>query len=551
MPAGDERSLGQIAAAQGAGFGTSGVRGLVTSLTPGLCAAYVDAFLAILDPRPDRLLIGHDLRPSSPGIAAACHAAAQRQGISTINAGVLPTPALAHAAERLGVPAIMVTGSHIPFDRNGLKFYRATGEITKADEAAILDHALAWPLAEPPEAALPPVDGKPLSLYLARYRDAFGSDALKGLRIGVYEHSSVARDLLHELLRDLGAQTVSLARSDSFVAIDTEAVRPEDRALARQWAAELRLDAIVTTDGDADRPLIADETGAWLRGDLLGLLAARALGVATVVTPVSSTSALEKSGLFAEVRRTRIGSPYVIAAMAEATQAPIAGFEANGGFLLGSPARLGARDLEPLATRDAVLPLLLVLAGARRRGCAVSQLARDLPERHSFSDRLAEVDPAACRPHPARRPPAPLPGLGGLRRNGPATERLAGRHGGRPAGGKLAGRTPDAAPGGPLPALRRPFRRHGRRRRPGRGQGPGRATAGSRPARLQGRGRPSPGRLPCRRGHPGRGHRRRPEGDAELRQAAGGVAAGPDGGLAGDHRRRPGSAVEVISCAEP
>ena len=54
----------------------------------------------------------------------------------------------------------------------------------------------------------------------------------------------------------------------------------------------------------------------WLRGDLLGLLCARELAAGTVVTPVNSTTALEASGLFREVRRTRIGSPHVIAAMA-------------------------------------------------------------------------------------------------------------------------------------------------------------------------------------------------------------------------------------------
>lgn len=389
-------SLGAIAAEQGAGFGTSGVRGLVTSLTPGLCMAYAEAFVAILDAKPRALLIGHDLRPSSPAIARACHAAAARLGIATVNAGVLPTPALAHAAEKLGCPAIMVTGSHIPFDRNGLKFYRAEGEISKQDEQRILAFPVAQPLAEPQLAPLPPVDARPLALYEARYRQAFGAGALQGLRIGVYEHSSVARDLLHELLRALGAETFRLARSDSFVAIDTEAVRPEDRALALQWAAEQALDAIVTTDGDADRPLIADETGQWLRGDLLGLLCARELAAGTVVTPVNSTTALEASGLFAEVRRTRIGSPHVIAGMAQPKHLPVVGFEANGGFLLGSAASLDGAQIEALATRDALLPMLLVLAAARRRQCPVSALMADLPERHSFSGRLQDVDPAAC-----------------------------------------------------------------------------------------------------------------------------------------------------------
>lgn len=392
------RPLGDIAAAAGAGFGTSGVRGLVTALTPGLCSAYAEAFLALVTPRPRQVLIGHDLRPSSPGIALSCHAAARRQGMETVHAGVLPTPALAYAAQVMGVPAIMVTGSHIPFDRNGLKFYRPQGEISKQDEQAILAHEVAEPLAcDVAPLGMPPADGGVLALYRTRYLSAFAPDALAGLRIGVYEHSSVARDLLHDLLRQLGAETVSLGRSDAFVAVDTEAVRAEDRARARAWATAQPLDAIVTTDGDADRPLIADEQGQFLRGDLLGLLCARELAARTVVTPVSSTTALERSGLFAHVMRTRIGSPHVIAAMQEAGDGPVVGFEANGGFLLGSPVSLGAAALEPLATRDAVLPILLVLSAARRRGCPVSRLAAGLPERHSFSDRLQNVDTAACR----------------------------------------------------------------------------------------------------------------------------------------------------------
>lgn len=391
------RQLGEIAAERGAGFGTSGVRGPVTSLSPGLCRAYADAFLSMLGEAPPAVLIGHDLRPSSPAIAAACHDAARRRGIATVNAGVLPTPALALAAQAMGCPAIMVTGSHIPFDRNGMKFYRADGEISKADEHRILGHGVNWPLDESLPPPRPDVDPEPLALYVARYRDLFEGDALKGLRIGVYEHSSVARDLLHELFRTLGAETVALARSEEFIAIDTEAVREEDRALAIEWALTLKLDAIVTTDGDADRPLVADERGHWLRGDMLGLICARELHAGTVVTPVNSTTALELSGLFPTVRRTRIGSPHVIAAMQDAPHHPVVGFEANGGFLLASPAMLQGKPLAALATRDALLPMLLVLAAARREGCPVSALLAGVPPRHTFSGRLQEVDPAACR----------------------------------------------------------------------------------------------------------------------------------------------------------
>lgn len=399
MPANDvtasAETIAVLAERTGVRFGTSGVRGLVADLTPEICRAYTHAFLDVVEARGGDILIGHDLRPSSPGIVKACAEAAASRGYTPVNAGVLPTPALAFAAQIRGVPAIMVTGSHIPFDRNGIKFYRPEGEITKDDEARMIARP-----ARTEETgyamALPAPDPAALSLYAARYTGLFESAVLSGMKVGVYEHSSAARDALHVILRALGAETVSLGRSDSFVPIDTEAVRPEDRALARAWTAEHGLDALVTTDGDADRPLIADETGEWLRGDVLGILCARALGAASVVTPVSSNTALEACGAFAATLRTRIGSPYVIAAMETAESRPVVGYEANGGFLLGDDLHLAGRPLAALKTRDAMLPILLVLAAARGKGGRVSQLVASLPARYTFSDRLQNVNVGAC-----------------------------------------------------------------------------------------------------------------------------------------------------------
>lgn len=396
QPAAGIVSLGDLAAASGAGFGTSGVRARVADLTPELCSAYTRAFLTVAKPPSGHVLIGHDLRPSSPAIAAVCRAAAREQGWETLYAGVLPTPALAFAAQSLDMPAIMITGSHIPFDRNGLKFYHSQGEITKADEQRIL----ASPAGQPASFirdVLPPADPRPVTLYLQRYLDAFAPNALSGLRVGVYEHSSAARDLLHRVLRDLAADTISLGRSDDFVAIDTEAVREEDRELALIWAIQHRLDAIITTDGDADRPLVADETGEWRRGDMIGMICAYELSAQTVVTPITSNSGLESCGRFRNIHRTRVGSPHVIAAMERASGGPIVGYEANGGFLLGSEAVLSSGSLSPLKTRDAVLPILLVLAAARRRGLRLSELCNGFGGRHTFSDRLQDIDVSLCR----------------------------------------------------------------------------------------------------------------------------------------------------------
>jgi phosphomannomutase len=300
----------------------------------------------------------------------------------------------------------MVTGSHIPFDRNGIKFYTAAGEILKDDETAIAEAVVELDdaafergmLKDPPR--LPEVDPAARDLYRQRYLGFFQPGILSGRRIGVYEHSSVARDLCGELLRELGAEVVSLGRTDTFVPVDTEAVSDADQRQASDWTAAHRLDALVSTDGDADRPLIGDETGTLLRGDVVGMLCAGFLGARTVVTPVSSNTAVERSGAFGQVIRTRIGSPYVIAAMAEAArhgEPPVVGYEANGGFLLGSEVRRGAASLAALPTRDALLPILSLLALAAERRGPLSQLTAGLPSRHTASDRLKDFDTSRSR----------------------------------------------------------------------------------------------------------------------------------------------------------
>jgi phosphomannomutase len=370
-------------------FGTSGLRGLVTELTDPLCAGYARAFLKAV-PHGGLLMIARDLRPSAARISAVVAKAAAEMGVGVADCGAVPTPALALAAMAVGAPSIMVTGSHIPADRNGLKFYTATGEITKADERAIL----AAYREEAPHATATPKDASAArAAYARRYTDAYG-DALSGLRIGVYQHSSVARDLMGEVLTALGATVTGLGRSDIFVPVDTEAVSAETRAMLSGWAAGGAFDAIVSADGDADRPLVTDASGRVIPGDVIGTLTAAALGADTVVTPVSSNSVIEASGLFAASARTKIGSPFVIAEMEARMRRPgakVAGFEANGGFLLGFAADGPAGPLAPLLTRDAFLPIIATLAAAARRGLSLRDLVATLPARHTASNRLEEV----------------------------------------------------------------------------------------------------------------------------------------------------------------
>lgn len=378
-------------------FGTSGLRGLVTELTQDLVADHVRAFLAAC-PNGGGVFVGRDLRASSPGIAETAIRAVQAAGLPVTDCGVLPTPALALAAMRAGQAAVMITGSHIPADRNGLKFYLPTGEISKADETAILA-ALGRP-AQTGQA--PRHDGQTaLAAYRDRYVIAYGQAALRGLRIGVYQHSSVARDVMVETLQALGAETVALARSETFVPVDTEALDADTRAMLAGWCRDHGLDAVVSTDGDADRPMVADATGRIVPGDVLGALSAQALEAQEICTPVSSNTMVQDMACFDTVTLTRIGSPYVIAAMEDRLRADpgarVVGFEANGGFLLGFTAKGPAGPLPPLMTRDCLLPIIAPLAAARAAGQSLNAHVAALPPRFTAADRVKEVPTEASK----------------------------------------------------------------------------------------------------------------------------------------------------------
>ncbi|HEX9046964.1 MAG TPA: phosphomannomutase [Verrucomicrobiae bacterium] len=398
-------SIHELMASSGVAFGTSGARGLATAMTDKVCYAYTKGFLQYLESIGDlkrageRVAVGGDFRPSTDRVMEAVCRAIEDQGYQPVNCGKVPSPAVALFGLENKIPSIMVTGSHIPDDRNGIKFNKSAGEVLKSDEQGMSSQEVQLDdFLFAPNGSFVPAKGPPRKYsveagenYVMRYLNFFAPDALAGLRVGVYQHSAVGRDVLVKILSHLGASVTPLARSDKFIPVDTEAIRPEDVRLAADWAKSGEFDAIVSADGDSDRPLVSDEQGNWLRGDIAGILCAKFLEADSISTPVSCNTAVEKCGWFREIRRTRIGSPYVVVSMMEATAAGaqrVVGYEANGGFLLNSDIENHGRKLRALPTRDAVIVILGILLLAKAQGKKVSELAATLPPRFTASDRL-------------------------------------------------------------------------------------------------------------------------------------------------------------------
>ena len=260
-------------------FGTSGLRGLATDITD--LEAYINTrgFLEFLreigDVSPGQSVsLAGDLRPSSDSpersIMRAVARAIADAGLVVDNLGQVPTPALACYAMQQRRPSIMVTGSHIPFDRNGIKFNKSGGEVLKTDEASILQavgrvRSIQYAMAreeslfgddgmfkDQQAPALPRLNSQARRDYLRRYLDFFPEHSLQDRRIVFYQHSAVGRDLLVELLTTLGARTIPMGRSESFVPVDTEAISNEQLELLQRLADQAcqrhgPIDAVLST----------------------------------------------------------------------------------------------------------------------------------------------------------------------------------------------------------------------------------------------------------------------------------------------------------------
>lgn len=403
-------------------FGTSGLRGLVKDITDLEAYVNVKGALAYLRssgeiPVEAGVVIAGDLRPSTDRIMHACAKAIIDSGCPVENAGKIPTPALILHAVATGRAGVMVSGSHIPFDRNGIKLSKSAGEILKSDESGIVREVQRVRAEEYGRTAassafdpsgmlkrvpdLPPIDGAAEDRYVRRYLNGFREDGLSGMRVLVYEHSAVGRDILARILRGLGAEVVGVGRAETFIPIDTENVTDEllDRleALAAAGAEGQPFDAIVSTDGDSDRPLVAAVTPEvdphgrrvrFLPGDLLGIVVAEYLRADAVAVPISANDAVERRmndrGVF--LRKTKIGSPFVISAIDDLvrseTHARIVGWEANGGFLVGTPVGFAAQTMGALPTRDATLPILANLFAAAEERVGLAALWSRLPARY-------------------------------------------------------------------------------------------------------------------------------------------------------------------------
>jgi phosphoglucosamine mutase len=376
-------------------FGTDGVRGIANAeLTPELVLALGRAAARVLDAgRVGRVVIGRDTRRSGPLLEAALAAGFAAEGVDVELLGVVPTPTVAWAATSDGVPGAVISASHNPFADNGVKLFGAGGtKLSNADEERLeaeLDRILSGGGSREPGTA----SDAPAALtgakvgtiraglgQVSRWADSviasLDGRRLDGLDVVVDCANGSASDHAPAILRGLGAHVEVLHdRPDGRnINSDCGSTHPADLQAA---VVSSGADVGLAFDGDADRVLAVDDTGALVDGDQIIALCAldrHQRGVlvddtvvVTVMTNLGFRLSMAERGI--GVVETQVGDRYVLEALERGGWQ--LGGEQSGHIIFRDIATTGDGLLTSVQLLDLLVradqPLSTLVAGAMTR----------------------------------------------------------------------------------------------------------------------------------------------------------------------------------------
>jgi len=366
-------------------FGTDGVRGVANrdvtaelALDVSVAAAHVlGASGAFAGHRP-RAVVGRDPRSSGEFLSAAVVAGLASAGVDVVDVGVLPTPGVAYLTGALGVDlGVMLSASHNPMPDNGIKFFARGGQKLPDDVEDAIEKRVGEPWDRPIGADVGRVTADPgiaEELYIAHLvqtlPESVAGPGLTGLRIAVDCANGAASNVGPITLRAAGADVVVINASPDGRNINDHCGSTHMEPLRAAVVAS-GADLGVAFDGDADRCLAIDSTGAMVDGDqIMGILAialrdrgelAHDTLVTTVMSNLGLTLAMTEVGI--RTVQTAVGDRYVLEAMR------------NGGFGLGGEQSGHLVIARHATTGDGVLTALQLGARITETGKSLAELA--------------------------------------------------------------------------------------------------------------------------------------------------------------------------------
>ncbi len=366
-------------------FGTDGIRGKANEypITAEIALRTGQAISRVLKSsgaNHNRVIIGKDTRISGYMLETALTSGLVASGLDVFLVGPMPTPAVAHLTKSMGCGAgIMLTASHNPYEDNGLKIFGPDGYKLSDDLEAAVEREILEP--SPTAAVSPDRIGKAYRIddargrYIEYAKQSLGPTDLGGLRLVVDCGHGAAYLLAPLIFKELGAKVTKLGVDPDGLNINAGvgALHPEHAAQAvRAQGADLG----ISFDGDADRVIFTDETGATVSGDRVLTLCALAMqeeGVlrgstmaCTVMSNLGLHEAMRAAGV--KVLTTPVGDRHVIEALRAGGHS--FGGENSGHLIFADHATTG----------DGILSALQVLRIMKRKGARLSDLARAMRE---------------------------------------------------------------------------------------------------------------------------------------------------------------------------
>ena len=353
-------------------FGTDGIRGVAnTELTAEFALRLGRAAARILgrDASDCRVVVGGDTRESTPMFDAALCAGFAVEGVGVIRLGVAPTPQVAFEAQRLGALGAVVSASHNPFTDNGIKLF-ARGGVKLGDDverqiAAELESLPAPTVAAGTIAVNPEADP-----YCEHVLAILEGRRLDGLKVVLDTANGAAFEVAPGVLRASGAEVVVIAAEPDGRNINDECGATSPAAVAAAVVAH-NADVGIALDGDADRLIAVDHTGAIVDGDhIIAVMATdlKARGrlyddtvVVTVMTNLGFRLAMDKADI--AVVETAVGDRYVLEALA------------SGGYSLGGEQSGHVIFTDHATTGDGLLTAVALLDSVKRADVPLADLA--------------------------------------------------------------------------------------------------------------------------------------------------------------------------------
>jgi|SRR3990167_224046 len=350
-------------------FGTSGIRGDAKKFDNQFCFDIGRSFAKFLSNhhKEGGVAIGMDPRESSQRIKDGIARGILYEKRIVSDEGLSPSPAMNYIliADHDIAGSIMITGSHIRADFNGLKFFINPGEILKEHEKEI-------------EHIYEEVKDKIPFLYTGRAiienrANEFYRKMLLGLTES-YPRWKIILDcgngsqsgIMPSLFKELGMEPIMINNDpipEKFIARDTEVKDAANDLILKVKDSDADLG--IAYDGDGDRVVFVDSDGNFISGDYTGSLIAKYSTTDVVITPVSTSQVVDYIGK--SVIRTKVGSPYVVEAMEK--YGSTFGFEANGGGI----------SKEVMLSRDAGSATIKILNILNNTGMTLRELVNTLP----------------------------------------------------------------------------------------------------------------------------------------------------------------------------